>query len=127
MQLEKLKLVENKLHISNLDELLAEVILNCEEKPIKLLIRKEGTQGFISLFIPKCNKEIIEEDGIDFELSPCERIENPAISDFLNKTVFLSSAYEFFDFVLMFFDTVECLLDFNGYAWKVKILTDQKK
>ncbi len=119
--------MESKIHISNLDESLAEALLYSEEKPIKLLIRKDEAQGYLSLLLLKSNEEI-EEEGIDFELSPCECIDFDSIevSDFLNKPVFTSSAYEFFEFIFMFFDTVECLVGFTGDAWKVKILKSQK-
>ena len=116
-------LEEKKIHITNLDEFLAETLLESKEKPIKLLIRKEGTEGYIYLFLEKC-KEDMEEDGIDFELSPCECIDfdNMEISDFLYKSVYTSSAYEFFEFIFMFFRSIECLVDFTEDAWKIKIL-----
>jgi hypothetical protein len=119
--------VEKKIHISNLDEFLAEAFLYNKERPIKLLIRKDETQGYLSLSLLRSDEEI-EEDGIDFELSPCECVDYDRIeiSDFLHKPVFTSSAYEFFEFIFMFFDTIECLVGFTGDAWKVKILKSQK-
>ncbi|HLE25505.1 MAG TPA: hypothetical protein VI935_07630 [Thermodesulfobacteriota bacterium] len=116
-------LVEKKIHISNLDDFLASALLECQEKPIKLSIQKEGIEGYVSVNLLK-SEENMEEDGIDFELSPCECInfDSMEISDFLYKPVFSSSAYEFFDFVFMFFSSIECLVDFTGDAWKVKIL-----
>jgi hypothetical protein len=114
---------EGKIHLSNLDEFLAATLVESKEKPIKLAIHKEGAEGHISVLLLTA-KEDMEEDGIDFELSPCECVDFDSIeiSDFLKKPVFTSSAYEFFDFVFMFLDSLECLVDFTGDAWKVKIL-----
>ena len=111
-----------KIHISNLDEFLADTLLKSKEKPIKLSIHKEGVEGNISVNLLKSDEDM-EEDGIDFELSPCECIDFDSmdISDFLYKPVFSSSAYEFFDFIFMFFSSIECLVDFTGDAWKIKI------
>src|SRR3989337_3579558 len=115
-------LEEKKIHISNLDDFLASALLECQEKPIKLSIQKEGIEGYVSVNLLK-SEENMEEDGIDFELSPCEGInfDSMEISDFLYKPVFSSSAYEFFDFIFMFFSSIECLVDFTGDAWKIKI------
>ena len=115
--------VETKIHLINLDEFLASTFVEGKEKPVKLAIHKEGTEGHISVLILTA-KEDMEEDGIDFELSPCECIDfdSMEISDFLKKPIFTSSAYELFDFVFMFLDSLECLVDFTGDAWKVKIL-----
>jgi len=49
-------------------------------------------------------------------------LEGIEVSDFLKKPVFTSSAYEFFDFLLMSLDSLECLVDFSGNAWKIKVL-----
>lgn len=119
-------LLEKKIHICNLDDFLASTLCECEEKPIKLSIKKEGVDGYVlvNLLEPE---EDMEEDGIDFELSPCECIDfdSMEISDFLYKPVFSSSAYEFFDFIFMFFSSIECLVDFTEDAWKIKISKTQ--
>src|SRR5574341_1196438 len=113
-------LEEKKIHISNLDEFLAETLLQSKEKPIKLSIQKEGVEGYLSVNLLKFDEDM-EENGIDFELSPCECIDfdNMEISDFLYKPVFSSSAYEFFDFIFMFFSSIECIVDFKGDSWKI--------
>jgi len=121
MDIESLE--EKKIHISNLDDFLASALLESQKKPIKLSIKKEGVEGYVSVNLLKSDEDM-EEDGIDFELSPCECIDfdSMEISDFLNKPVFSSSAYEFFDFIFMFFRSIECLVDFTEDAWKIKIL-----
>jgi hypothetical protein len=112
-----------KIHLSGLDEFFADSVLGEEEKPLKFLIRKDGDPGFISALLLD-TKENMEKEGIDFELSSCEcaGLEGLEVSDFLMKPVFTSSAHDFFDFVLMFLDSFECLVDFTGNAWKIKIL-----
>src|SRR3970282_2550987 len=119
-------LEEKKIHISTLDEFLASALLECQEKPIKLSIHKEGIEGYVSVNLLKSGEDMAE-GGIDFELSPCECIDfdSMEISDFLNKPVFSSSAYEFFDFIFMFFSSIECLVDFTEDAWKIKISKTQ--
>jgi hypothetical protein len=114
---------EKKIHMSEIDEFLAAVLLEEKEKPIRLAVHKNENQGYISVFVLEA-KENMEEEGIDFELYSCECVglESMDISDFLEKPIFTSSAYEFFDFVLMFVDSFECLVDFTGNAWKIKIL-----
>lgn len=114
---------EKQVHISNLDEFFAESFVDSKEKPLKIAIRKEESQGYISVLL-LTDGEGIEDGGIDFELSPCECVEfeNMQISDFIKKPVFTSSAYEFFDFMFMFFSSLECLVDFTGDTWKVKVL-----
>src|SRR3972149_584123 len=46
-------LEEKKIHISNLDEFLASALLECQEKPIKLSIHKEGIEGYVSVNLLK--------------------------------------------------------------------------
>ncbi len=114
---------EKKVHISNLDEFFAESFVDSNEKPLKIAIRKEESQGHISVLL-LTDGEGMEEGGIDFELSPCECVDfdNIQISDFLKRPVFTSSAHEFFDFMFMFFCSLECIVDFTGDAWRIKVL-----
>jgi len=115
--------MEKRIHLSSLDEFLADALLEERDKPIKLAIHKNGDQGYICV-LPLMAEEDMEEEGIDFELSSCEcgGLEGIEVSDFLKKPVFTSSAYEFFDFLLMSLDSLECLVDFSGNAWKIKVL-----
>ena len=114
---------EKKIHLSSLDEFFADSVLGEKEKPLKFLIHKDRDPGFISALLIDA-EEGMEKEGIDFELSSCEcaGLEGLEVSDILMKPVFTSSAHEFFDFVLMFLDSFECLVDFTGNAWKIKIL-----
>lgn len=44
------------------------------------------------------------------------------IEDYLDKPVYTSSAYELFDFVLGYLFSFDCLVEFTGNAWKVRVL-----
>ena len=114
-----------KLHLSDLDEFLANAFLESTDRPLKLEIRKEGDQGYVfARLLTLRESEVMPENGVDFELSPCECMDfsNMEVQDFLGKPVFTSSAYELLDFIFMFTDRFECLIDFEGNAWKIKIL-----
>lgn len=118
---------ENKIHLSNLDEFLAAIIVDVPYAPIKLAVRRNGEQGYISTVLLS-PEENMEEEGIDFELSSCEcgGLEAAGIAYFLQKPVFTSSAYEFFDFIFAFIDSFECLVGFTGNGWKIKVLKTEK-
>ena len=114
---------EYTIHLSDLDEFLASRLLETEKMPLGLSVSKHDSQGNI-VIQQKSNENRIEEGGIDFELSPSEyqSLDSIDISDFTNRTVYTSSAYDFFDFLLMYFSYVDCILDFSGSSWRIKIL-----
>ena len=109
------------IHLSELDEFLASRLLD-SENPISLCFSKKDLQGNIFVQQKSC-KDKIEEGGVDFELSPSEyqSLDLTNIHDYTRRTVYTSSSYEFFDFVLMYLSTFECLFDFNGNSWRIKI------
>ncbi len=111
------------IHLSELDEYLASRLLD-NEVPLRFIVSKEDSQGYIN--IRQENNEIkIQEGGIDFELSPSEyqSLDSINILDFTNQTIYTSSAYEFFDFMLMYFSRLEYLLDFYNSSWRIRILS----
>ncbi len=111
------------IHLSELDEYLASRLLD-NEVPLRFILSKEDSQGYIN--IRQENNEIkIQEGGIDFELSPSEyqSLDSINILDFTNQTIYTSSAYEFFDFMLMYFSRLEYLLDFYNSSWRIRILS----
>jgi hypothetical protein len=117
---------ENKVHLSNLDEFLAASIVEGLYAPIRLAVRRNGEQGYVSAILLSTG-ENMEEGGIDFELSSCEcgGLEALGIAYFLRKPVFTSSAYEFFDFICAFLDSFECVVGFTGNGWKIKVLNNE--
>ena len=110
------------IHLSDLDEFLAFELLE-QTVPIALAISKKDSQGNITILSGK-NNSVMDEKGIDFELSPSEyqSLDSVNISDFTNQTVYTSSAYEFFDFILMYCSELECIADFCGNSWRIRII-----
>jgi len=110
------------IHLSDLDEFLAFELLE-QPLPIALAISKKDSQGNITILSGK-NNSVIDEKGIDFELSPSEyqSLDSVNISDFTNQTVYTSSAYEFFDFILMYCSELQCIADFYGNSWRIRII-----
>ena len=125
-----MKGVSNKylsIHLSELDEYLAKQVLE-QNSPLRITIIKFDTQGNIG--VSAINSDLgIEEGGIDFELWPSEyqSLDSVNINDFMTQSVYTSSAYEFFDFMLMYFFNLELLLDFNGSAWRIRILKNSNE
>ncbi len=113
---------ENTIHLSELDEYLASKLLD-SNSALRFSMSKVDLQGYINIRQDK-NDAVIEEGGIDFELSPSEyqSLDSINILDFTNQTIYTSSAYEFFDFMLMYFSRLEYLLDFYNSSWRVRIL-----
>lgn len=110
------------VHLSELDEFLASRLLEEKTSPLCFSISTHDSQGNINI-LQKTNENKIQEGGIDFELSPSEyqSLYSINILDYTKTTVYTSSAYEFFDFILMYFSSFECLVDFSGNSWRVKI------
>ncbi len=114
---------QQTVHLSELDEYLASKFLD-RQAALRFAMSKNDSQGYITIEQEK-NEIEIEKRGIDFELSPSEyqSLDSINILDFTNQTIYTSSAYEFFDFMLMYFSYLEYLLDFTGSSWRVKILS----
>ena len=113
----------SKFHISNIDDYLATLLLYNKARPLKLFIKVDGDQGYYDSLLLETD-DLIEGEGIDFELSPLETLghESIEVSYFLGKPVFTSSAYEFFDYLFLNFNSLEFLVDFKDNAWQVKIV-----
>ena len=117
----------SRFHISNIDDYLAKSLVNNKARPLKLLIKVEGYQGYYDPLLLETD-DVIEGEGIDFELSPLETVGHEVIdlSYFIGRPVYTSSAYEFFDYLFFNFNYLEVLVDFNDNAWQVKILKASK-
>lgn len=111
------------IHLSELDDYLASRLLE-NSTTLRFQLSKYDSQGYITIEQEE-NKIMIEEGGIDFELSPSEyqSLDSINILDFTSQTIYTSSAYEFFDFMLMYFSHLEYLLDFNNSSWRIRILS----
>jgi hypothetical protein len=118
---------EKTIHISELDDFLASRLVNSETMPLLFSVSKYDPQGYITIEQGEASGSI-REGGIDFELSPSEyqSLDSIEIGDFTKQTIYTSSAYEFFDFILMYLSHLECLLDFTGNSWRINILKYEK-
>ena len=114
---------DSSIYLGELDEYLATKLLETTSRPLGFSVSKLDSQGNIIINqIETKNK--IEEGGIDFELSPSEyqSLSPIEIEDFTKQTIYTSSAYELFDFLLMYFSKLEFVTDFSGSSWMVTIL-----
>jgi len=118
---------EETIHLSELDDFLASRLVNSETTPLMFSVSKYDSQGYITIGQGKASGSI-REGGIDFELSPSEylSLDSIEIEDFTKQTIYTSSAYEFFDFILMYYPDLECILDFTGNSWRINILKYKK-
>ncbi len=116
------------IHVTDIDEFIADLFMGVNggnAGVISLSLTSQDSQGNLA-WVSLESDETIEAEGVDFELSPSELRDKDMdmvnSSKLLNKTVYTSSAHEFFDYLLQEYKTVECLLDFDGSAWRIKIL-----
>jgi hypothetical protein len=118
-----MKTKEQRIHISEIDEFLARSLATGQLKPFRLALTKNGDQGYLKAFRADSD-ELIEDDGIDFELSPGENkdLDEFDIRDFVMKAVYTSSAYELFDYIFEYFHSIECVVDFKENSWLVKVV-----
>jgi hypothetical protein len=114
---------EQRLHISEIDEFLARSLAAGQMKPFRLALSRNGEQGYLKASIAE-NDEFIEDDGVDFELSPGENkdLDEFDISDFVMNAVYTSSACELFDYIFTYFHSIECIVGFKENAWLVKVV-----
>ncbi len=113
----------DKIHISEIDQYLAARMLDRNGVALGILVEKSGDEGYITITDTK-ESRALEEDAIDFELSPSEylNLEDLELTELLASPLITSSALEFFDFFLLRFMKFECVLKFTGNAWKLKVV-----
>lgn len=111
-----------RVYLGDLDEFLAALILEENGRAVKISVGNEA-QGFLDVSVIGFTNRLEDAEGVDFELSPCEclDLEVVDVSSLFGKSVFTSSAYELFDFLLSFFNRIECIVDFSENAWKIRI------
>ena len=110
------------MHISEVDTYLASRLIDVGETPFGLRINKVGDSGTVS--VSNCDiEQAFGTESVDFELSSCEisSLEEADLNEYLKKPVVTSSAYELLDFLLGKFSSFDCLVEFTGIAWKIKI------
>jgi len=114
----------DRIHIPEIDEYLAKGLMALNGEVMELSISRNGEDGFVTVSYKKSNDSHLTEEGIDFELSSCEcsSPELTDVKDYLGKAVHTSSALELFDFVLGHFSSLDCVVQFTGNAWKIKMM-----
>ena len=111
------------LHIADIDEKAASLLLESGRSVIGLRISLADDEGNVSISSFDSETGSIQGEGVDFDLSPCEctGLEDGGAGLFLSAPVHTSSAREFFDLMLPAYPALECLISFTGNAWKILI------
>ena len=112
------------IHVSLIDEFLAARLLEGHSGPLAFSVSVEGSDGNISLAVRDALINTARGEGVDFELSSCEcrGLDAEDVGVYLNGPVYTSSAYEFFDFILGYFSSFDCFIEFTGNAWSIVVL-----
>ena len=109
------------IHISLIDEFVAGRLIESGGRPLAFRISDADGAGTISVepIEPRSGAPI--QEGIDFELSPCEcsGLGHDDAGIYIGRPVFTSSAYEFLDFILGHYGSFDCYIEFTGNAWSV--------
>lgn len=115
---------EETIHLSEIDDYLASKLVGSRAKTHMFRVCGLDPQGYITIGQGEARVGI-DEGGIDFELSPSSypSLESIEIGDFTTQTIYTSSAYEFFDFILMYLSQLECVVDFTNSSWRIRILS----
>lgn len=113
-----------EIHISKIDQFLAGRMLDTEIEPRGFTVSLKGRDGTLTIGETLASFEAIRDEGIDFELSPSEylNLHDAVIEEYINRPVHTSSAYELFDFIFMYFVSFDCVVEFTGNAWKIRII-----
>ena len=119
------------IHISDIDEKAASLLLESGRGVIGLRISLADDEGAISVseFDPDPGADTIPAEGVDFDLSPCEcaGLEDGGAGFFVSTPVHTSSAHEFLDLMLAGYPALECLISFTGNAWKILVIEAREK
>ena len=112
------------IHVSIIDEFLAARFLEGGGGPISFSVRREGRDGGISFSRTVTAPEPGGGEGVDFELSTCEcrGLDPDDAGVYIGRPVYTSSAYEFFDFMLGYLSSFDCLIEFTGNAWSIRVV-----
>lgn len=116
-------MIEEKaeFYINSINDVFAEIFIE-SPVPHNFKMKFEKTNGLVTI-IDINNSDNILVDGIDFELSTseCCGLNSTQLSDYVGKTVYTSSALEYFDFVFGFCKEVEFDMELKGGSWKIMI------
>ena len=112
------------INVSDIDEFLAARFLEGGGGPLSFSVRHEGRDGGISISGAEFASEPGGGEGVDFELSTCEcrGLDPDDVGVYIGRPVYTSSAYEFFDFILGYLSSFDCLIEFTGNAWSIRVV-----
>jgi hypothetical protein len=112
------------IHVSQIDEFLAERLLESGGSSLAISVRNEGRDGRMSLAAVEVKYAHAGGEGVDFELSACEcgGLYAEDIGIYLGRPVYTSSAHELFDFLLAHLASFDCFIEFTGNAWSVTVV-----
>jgi len=116
------------IHISDIDEKAASLLLESGREVIGLRISLADDEGAISVSEFDPGAGTIPAEGVDFDLSPCEcaGLEDGGAGLFVSTPVHTSSAREFFDLMLAGYPSLECHMSFTGNAWKILVTSTRE-
>ncbi|MGH7849148.1 MAG: hypothetical protein ACREOP_02510 [Thermodesulfobacteriota bacterium] len=112
------------IHVSDIDEFLAARFLEGGGGPLSFSVRREGRDGGIFVSGTDTAPGPGGGEGVDFELSTCEcrGLDPDDVAVYIGRPVYTSSAYEFFDFILGYLSSFDCLVEFTGNAWSIRVV-----
>jgi hypothetical protein len=112
------------IHVSDIDEFLAARFLEGGGGPLSFSVRREGRDGGIFVSGTDTAPGTGGGEGVDFELSTCEcrGLDPDDVGVYIGRPVYTSSAYEFFDFILGYLSSFDCLVEFTGNAWSIRVV-----
>ena len=111
------------IHITGIDDFLAARLVQ-GERPLSFTVSGADSEGNITLIsLDTPAEDHLSGEGVDFELFTCEcrGLDTADIKDYLQRPVYTSSAYEFFDFALGSLSSFDCFIEFTGNAWRVRV------
>lgn len=114
-----------QIHLTDLNESLADSFLKYKSG-FEVDIKNCTPDGYISIDVKNSNHKFTD-DNIDFDLSVCEcsGLFESSYSEFLNKSVYTASPYEFTEFLLLNLSSVTMLVSMIEGSWVVQILDYQ--
>lgn len=111
-----------EIHLTDLTEYLTDRFLKYSSN-FEIEINDCSLEGFLKINSAESSLKFNTEN-IDFDLSGCEcsGLDDIDYSDFLNKSVYTASPYEFAEFLINRFEYVKLLVFLTEGCWVIQIL-----
>jgi len=110
-------------HVSRIDEFIAARFIEAGGRPVAFRVEGADEEGTVTLMPIEAGPVLPQAGGIDFELSSCEcgGLGDEDAGIYLGRPVLTSSVFEFFDFILGYYTSFDCYIEFTGNAWSVSV------